>query len=183
MAPDLRIRRRDAENEQRWKNAHGTRSWGRPTAVSAPASPQRLRVLLALHAPESRDGSAPPRRVRELQRCFAALGVDAAVSTADSPDPSSYDLVHVFNVWEAAAALAQLRHLSRFATPIVFSPTYIELSEFAWAARAVPQIFQLAGSAAEVDAYLRAAADGSLVADGVERFARNEILPGYFAAL
>ncbi len=183
MAPDLRIRRRDAGNEQRRKDTRGAPSRGRSTAVSAPVSPQRLRVLLALHAPESRHGSAPPRRVRELQRCFAALGVDADVSTADAPDPSGYDLVHVFNVWEAASALAQLRHLRRFATPIVFSPTYIELSEFAWAARAVPQIFQLAGSAAERDDYLRAAADGSLVADGVERFARNEILPGYFAAL
>jgi len=163
-------------------DAGGTSSRVRAAAVSGPASPQRPRVLLALHAPESRTGSVPAR-MRELQHALAALGVDADVSAADAPDPSGYELVHVFNVWEPTAALAQLRHLRRFATPVVFSPIYIELSEFAWAARAVPQIFQLATSRAERDAYLRAAADGSLVADGVERFARNEIVPGYFAAL
>src|SRR5262249_23762785 len=143
-------------------------------------SATRLRVLLALHAPESRAGDAPPR-VRDLRTSLAALGVDAEIGTSERPDPSSYDVVHVFNVWEPAAALAQLRHFRRFATPIVFSPAYMDLSELAWATRAVPQIFELTASTTERDAYLRAAADGTLVADGVERFARNEILPGYFA--
>ena len=152
------------------------------TNAGGPILSQRLRVLLALHAPESRTGSVPPR-VRELQHALTVADVDADVSTADAPDASGYDLVHAFNVWEPSAALAQLRHLRGFATPVVFSPSYIELSEFAWAARAVPQIFDGVVSAPDREAYLRAAADGSLVADGVARCARNEIVPGYFARL
>jgi glycosyltransferase involved in cell wall biosynthesis len=142
-----------------------------------------LRVLLALHAPESQTGGGPSVRVPRLQAELRALGIDADVTTNALPDPRGYTVAHVFNVWEPAPALAQLRHLRACGVPVVLSPIYLDLSELAWAQRAIPAVFRQASSDDELARHLASIADGTLTIDGLHRADRHELVPGYFAAV
>jgi len=156
----------------------------RPTDIpSRAARPASLRVLLALHAPESETGGGPSVRVPRLQAQLRALGIDADVTTSALPDPRGYTVAHVFNVWEPEAALAQLRHFRACGVPVVFSPIYLDLSELAWAQRAIPTVFDQASSDEELARYLASIADGSLTIDGLRRADRHELVPGFFAAV
>lgn len=97
------------------------------------ASRPRLRVLLALHAPESEAPvGGPSVRLPQMRTALAAHGVEADIAREERPDPRGYDLVHVFNVWEPAAARRQLEHLRTFGIPIVFSPILLRLEETLW---------------------------------------------------
>jgi len=72
-------------------------------------SGRRLRVLFALHAPESvTPVGGPSIRLPQTQRALAEFGVDVDISREELPDPRGYDLVHVFNISERRAALRQL---------------------------------------------------------------------------
>ncbi|TMA78579.1 MAG: glycosyltransferase [Deltaproteobacteria bacterium] len=155
------------------------------TGSARGASPAHapLRVLLALHAPESETGGGPSVRVPRLQAELRALGIDADVTTAALPDPRGYTVAHVFNVWDPAAALAQLRHFRACGVPVVFSPIYLDLSELTWAQRAIPAAFRQASSDEELARHLASIADGTLTVDGLRRAERHEIVPGYFAAV
>lgn len=154
------------------------------TRLMPPAPRQRpKRVLLALHSPENRGPGGPTIRIQQTKKYLEQIGIEATVSTEDFPDASGYDLIHMFNVWEPHAALAQLRYFRRFNVPLVFSPIYLDLSEFAWAARAIPSVFHQAQSPQELDQYLTAIANSKLEADGISRFDRNEIIEGYFDLL
>ncbi|HEY64311.1 MAG TPA: glycosyltransferase [Caldilineae bacterium] len=168
-----------------WATAHDALFREMLSARKAPAviskRSDRLRVLLATHSPENVAHGGPTIRMRKTKEALEKLGVAVDITMDDLPDAKGYDLVHVFNVWAPEPALAQLRHLKRFNIPIVFSPIYLDLSETAWAYKAIPSIFHQARSPEELQRYLAAASDGSLVADGISRFARNEIIPGYFA--
>jgi glycosyltransferase involved in cell wall biosynthesis/tetratricopeptide (TPR) repeat protein len=106
-------------------------------------SGRRLRVLLALHAPESVTPiGGPSIRLPQTQKALAEFGVDADISREELPDPRGYDLVHVFNISERRAALRQLQHLKTFDVPIVFSPICLKVQEGYWAERAVLPVFQ-----------------------------------------
>ena len=121
---------------------------------------RRLRVLFALHAPESVTPiGGPSIRLPQTQRALAEFGVDADISREELPDPRGYDLVHVFNISERRAALRQLQHLKQFDVPIVFSPICLKVQEGYWAQRAVLPVFQQHVAEAEFrDALARVAA-------------------------
>ena len=102
-----------------------------------------LRVLFALHAPESVvPVGGPSIRLPRMQQALAAHGVHVDIAREELPDPRGYDLVHVFNIWEPGAALRQLQHLRGFDVPIVFSPIFLKLEEGLWAQRAVLPVFR-----------------------------------------
>ncbi|MEZ5319970.1 MAG: glycosyltransferase [Vicinamibacterales bacterium] len=102
-----------------------------------------LRVLFALHAPESVvPVGGPSIRLPLMQQALARHGVIADIAREELPDPRGYDLVHVFNVWEPSAALRQLQHLRQFDVPVVFSPIFLSLAEGLWAQRAVLPVFR-----------------------------------------
>lgn len=105
-------------------------------------SPAGPRVLLSLHAPEAASPGGPSIRVRRTQDALRALGVAADLTTDETPDPTGYDLVHVFNVWQPDSALDLLRHLAGFNVPVVFSPIYLDLVETAWVHQTVPSTFR-----------------------------------------
>lgn len=110
-------------------------------AVRSPSRP-RLRVLLALHAPESvAPVGGPSVRLPQMRAALAAHGVDCDIAREEQPDPRGYDLVHVFNVWEPAAARRQLEHLRNSGVPIVFSPILLGLEETLWMQHAMLPAF------------------------------------------
>ncbi len=91
-----------------------------------------LRVLLALHAPEGVNGQfgGPSRRVRATARALAALGVEAVVAYGDEIPDGVFDVAHVHNIWQPEEALKQIRLLRPRCRHLVFSPIYLDLSEF-----------------------------------------------------
>lgn len=127
----------------------------RPSTVVVRRPADRLRVLLALHAPEAEGGTGGPSiRVPRMREALSAHGIDADVSTAALPDTSGYDIVHTFNVWEPAAAERQLRHLRSTGVPVVFSPILLDLYESLWAQRTIVPLFRAARPEAETSAEL-----------------------------
>lgn len=123
---------------------------------AAQPSDAPLRVLFALHAPESVvPVGGPSIRLPRMQQALAAHGVEVEIAREELPDPRGYDLVHVFNVWEPGAALRQLRHLRGFDVPVLFSPIFLSLEEGLWAQRAVLPLFRQSLD----DAALRGALD------------------------
>lgn len=190
----------DAWAEEHDRLFRGILALEKPAAASEPSAPETvvqvhsavrtsggngrcLRVLLASHSPENRARGGPTIRLRKTAEALRALGVQVDVTGDDLPDAAGYDLVHSFNVWEPAAALAQLRHLKRFGVPVVFSPIYLDLSETLWAYHAIPQVFKEARGSKRLDEFLKAMADGTLLVGGKPRECRREFVPGYFSAL
>lgn len=139
-----------------------------------------FRVLIAMHSSESDHKGGPSIRVSKTQTALEKLGLSVDVTYEDYPDPSGYDVVHVFNVWPPDVALAKLQHLKRFKIPIVFSPIYLNLSETVWAFKAIPALFDQAQSPAELQTFLSKAEKGTLRIGEMSRFGNNEIIPGYF---
>jgi glycosyltransferase involved in cell wall biosynthesis len=151
-------RRRAVESRtwDAWAKAHDTlfRQLGTSAATQAAApaisretsgdnSTRPLRVLFALHAPESVvPVGGPSIRLPRMQQALAAHGVHVDIAREEFPDPRGYDLVHVFNIWEPGAALRQLQHLRGFDVPILFSPIFLKLEEGLWAQRAVLPVFR-----------------------------------------
>jgi glycosyltransferase involved in cell wall biosynthesis/tetratricopeptide (TPR) repeat protein/predicted SAM-dependent methyltransferase len=133
-------------HDQLFKDMTQTPSKVARASVPEPAidfSTRKLRVLFALHAPESvTPVGGPSIRLPQTQRALAEFGVDADISREELPDPRGYDLVHVFNISERRAALRQLQHLRQFDVPVVFSPICLKVQEGYWAQRAVLPVFQ-----------------------------------------
>ncbi len=167
-----------------WACAHD----GLFRSVMTPSRPSRksgksssLKVLMALHAPENLSKGGPSIRIQKTALHLRKLGIQADITTADRPDPTGYDLVHVFNVWEPRAALDQLQHLKKFPIPIVLSPIYLNLSETAWASLAIPAIFSQSESPEALEARLEQIVSGDWATDNITRYGDNEIVPGYHA--
>lgn len=139
-----------AEDTPRAASASGVE-----TEAGAEAGPARLRVLLAMHAPESvAPTGGPSIRIPRMREALRAHGVEADIATEELPDPTGYDLVHVFNVWDPAAARRQLTHLRTFDCPIVFSPILLDLEEGLWAQRTIVPLLRSGAPAATIDAEL-----------------------------
>ncbi len=151
--------------------------------VSTQEKAKPLKVLITLHKPEQLTTGGPSVRVLKTRDHLRKLGIVVDVTTDDLPDPRGYDLVHVFNVWEPLPALAQLQHLKKFKIPIVFSPIYLDMSEYTWAAQIIPAVFASASSDAELDTFLQLLPEQSPPIGSINRYGNNEIYEGFFSHL
>ncbi|MGE4528292.1 MAG: glycosyltransferase [Rhodospirillaceae bacterium] len=90
------------------------------------------KVLLTLHPPEGVNGQfgGPSRRVAATAAALRRLGVDAQVTHGNAAEGGPWDVVHVHNIWTPEEALAQVRHYRPLARRLVFSPIYLDQSEF-----------------------------------------------------
>ena len=140
-----------------------------------------LKILLVARNEQLTGG--PAIRIPILQELLRKKGHTVDVSFDPTPDPTGYDVAHVFNVWIPTQAISQLRHLKKFAVPVVLSPIFLDLSEMTWAARAQKLIFAPAVDAAAREKYLDALANGSLMLDNRSRAQGMEIFPGSNALL
>ncbi|HYW53997.1 MAG TPA: glycosyltransferase family 4 protein [Dongiaceae bacterium] len=59
-----------------------------------------------------------------------ALGADADVVAALTPDPRGYDVAHVFGVFEPATARAQIDAVKAHGAPLALSPIWLDLRAF-----------------------------------------------------
>lgn len=101
-----------------------------------------MRVLMVNHpgAEGFRGGD-----VVQMRKTAAALrfhGVAVTESFAPDPNPTGFDLAHVFNLRTARDTLAQLTHLKGFGIPVVLSPLYLDLGVGLWGTRAVAGLLQ-----------------------------------------
>ena len=173
---------RDSEitaSVERWLNE-------RPkTLVSLPCPPtslprvdeRPLRVLMAYRDDVDVDGGAAAV-MKETARAMRARGHMVDLSFEITPDTNGYDVVHAFNVWHPKSASAQLLHFSAAGLPIVWSPIYLDLSEFCWAGSVLSAIFNQPVNARE--SLLAQFDAGNLVSGNYVKGAENEILEGYF---
>jgi glycosyltransferase involved in cell wall biosynthesis len=90
------------------------------------------RVLLALHPPEGQNGQfgGPTRRVLATARALDRIGVRAEVVSGNHMPDGDFDVVHVHNIWSPEEALAQVEYFRPRCRRLVFSPIYLDQSEF-----------------------------------------------------
>jgi glycosyltransferase involved in cell wall biosynthesis len=136
-------------------------------------------VLLAMGADENINHGGPSTRILQTKNKLEKLGLKVEISSEDKPDIKNFDLVHVFNIWPPDKSLEKLRFFHEQEIPIVFSPIYLCLSEYAWAIKAIPSIFQQGRSNDEIEKQIVAVQDGENLIELPQRFGNNEILPGY----
>ena len=155
-----------------------------PEVVVPERVQQNLKVLMVLHGNEGATKGGPSIRTQITASHLKRLGVSVTITCERYPDPTGFDLVHLFNVWHPESALAVLNHLKTYNIPVVFSPIYLELSEFAWAHKAIRIIFEMARDKSELDNYLNSMERGELAVDGECSADRiRDIVPGYTVML
>jgi len=99
-----------------------------------------VRALFVYRSDVDADGGAGTV-MRETARALRDLDVEVDVTYDARPVVDGYDLVHAFNIWDPATALAQLRDLRSTGLPVVWLPFYLHWCEFAWASQALRLIF------------------------------------------
>ncbi len=136
-----------------------------------------MRALFVYRSDVDADGGAGTV-MRETARALRDLDVEVDVTYDARPVVDGYDLVHAFNIWDPATALAQLRDLRSTGLPVVWLPFYLHWCEFAWASQALRLIF---GAAAphERPPLLEAFAAGTLELNGLGQRRFNEVYPGF----
>ncbi|HKE01746.1 MAG TPA: glycosyltransferase, partial [Planctomycetota bacterium] len=144
----------------------------------APALPRaegRLRALI-VNTFERRVPGGDMHQIRKTKEHLESLGVHVDVSCSPRPDPRGYDVVHVFNLWFPHQTLPQVKAIRSLApdVPIALTPIFWDMSEKAWADRAVPALFAASTTPEELRARLAELASGSLRYDGRTRSERQE---------
>lgn len=144
-------------------------------------SRSQLRVLM-VNTYERRVAGGDMHQVKKTAQYLRRLGVDVTVSYTARPDPTGYDLIHVWNLWFPHQTLSQIKGLKISApdTPIAMTPIYWDMSEKHWADRVVPRLFEGAGSMPDLTQRLRQLAGDVLMCDGRRRSQAGEPnFPGY----
>jgi glycosyltransferase involved in cell wall biosynthesis len=155
-----------------------------PCCASAPErniSGRKLKILIVARNELLTGG--PAVRIPILQQILKKHGHVVDISYDPAPDPTGYDVTHVFNAWVPMQALGQMRHLKKFSVPVVLSPIFLDLSEMVWASRAQKLIFAPTVDAENRLKFLEALANGSLMLDNRSRAQGIEIFPGANAML
>jgi glycosyltransferase involved in cell wall biosynthesis len=148
--------------------------------VAAGTAPQR--VLFAYREDVDVKGGAASVMHRTAE-ALEQRGVEYEITYELDPDPTGFDVVHAVNLWHPKTALEQLRNLRASGSTIVWQPFYLGYSEFAWAHRALPAVFDPSRSGEERTKLIEAFAAGAIEVHGMRRFARNEPLPGFRSAM
>jgi glycosyltransferase involved in cell wall biosynthesis len=144
-------------------------------------SKSTLRILFANHNGSGASGGGG-QVLRETVAGLRNLGVVVEVTSELYPDVSGFDLVHAFNVWPLETSLPQMRYLGKAGVPVVWEPIFSDLHEFTWAMRAVRLLSELVHDSPDWQSVLAAIESSALVVDGISRWGRHEITPGYLAA-
>ena len=140
------------------------------------------RVLFAYRDDVDVQGGAAGVMKRTAE-ALEELGVATEVTYDIDPDVAGFDVVHAVNVWSPATALEQLRNLRARDATVVWQPFYLGYSELAFALGVVPQLLGGERPPEERAQLLRAFAEGQIDAGGMTRRTRNEVKPGFYAAV
>ncbi len=118
-----------------------------------------MRVLMVAH-PDAyavlEDAVGPRLRIFKTIFELRKRGVETDLSISMNPDPSGYNLAHLFHhAWKSRDNLLQALSIKYSGTPLVISPIYMDLRETDFALRAIPEIFSVTLES-EREAYLKA---------------------------
>jgi polysaccharide pyruvyl transferase CsaB len=97
-------------------------------AFPVPVSP--IRVLMRIRPDYLEHPGGDTVQMREAKRHLEELGVAVDVSADDSPDLSSYDLVHAFNLGRPEDPSRHCRHAVEAGKPVALSTVYWDFGEF-----------------------------------------------------
>jgi len=138
----------------------------------------RLRVLM-VNTFEHRVAGGDMHQLKKTAEYLRQLGATVDIDCTPCPDPSGYDVVHVWNTWFPHQTLPQVKALRARApnTPIVLSTIYWNMAEKAWADIVVPRLFGESESDEQLNQCLADLANDKLVLNGLRRSAFNE--PNY----
>jgi glycosyltransferase involved in cell wall biosynthesis len=137
-----------------------------------------LKVLFAYRSDVDAQGGTVTV-MEETAKALRNRGVEVDITYDLYPDAREYDLVHVFDLWKPRTALAQLKHLRKGGTPVVWSPFFKDWSECTWAGAAVDLIYAAGTSQKDKAGLIEAFARGDLEAEGMTRWTPNEASPGF----
>ena len=141
-----------------------------------------MRIGLVIHGQELASPGGPSVRVPRLGHELHERGFDVSVGLPSDVDFSQQDLIHVFNVWPPTTALDVIRSVKACGRPLVFSPVFLNLSQFALWSDEVPRVFDDANTSEDLD---RALLEIRLRRDavGLNSPANSEVIPGYHAMI
>ena len=142
-----------------------------------------MRVLFAYRSADVDTKGGAATVMERTAEALRALGVDADITYDIRPDPTGYDIVHPVNVWSPDTAWEQLKHLRAENATVVWQPFYLHWPEASWGARAQLAMFDPMRSADEREQIIGGFVDGTLSVDGQTKYALNEPVPGFHAAL
>ncbi len=148
---------------------------------SIPPRMQTTKILLAINSSEQLAPGGPSVRVLRMKDHLERNGLHVEISTEEQPDTKNFDLVHVFSTWPPDTTLQKLRYLHNRNIPIVFSPVFLDLSEFVWASRTIPSIFKPGSGNNELDQDLELVRAQNKIFADTSLNGQNQILPGYFS--
>jgi glycosyltransferase involved in cell wall biosynthesis len=89
-------------------------------------------------------------QMRKTGEALRRLGVEVGESFDERPDPSGYDIAHVFNLRTVDVTPIQVGHLHEAGVPVVLSPIYLNPSFGSWGTRTIQNTFSNAGGEREL---------------------------------
>src|SRR5687767_11869114 len=101
-----------------------------------------MNVLMVNHPAAEQFRGGDLVQMRKTADALRGFGVRVTESLAPDPNPTGFDLAHVFNLRTTRDTLAQLTHLKAFGIPVVLSPLYLDPAVGLWGSRAVTGFFQ-----------------------------------------
>ncbi|MCB9831687.1 MAG: glycosyltransferase [Planctomycetes bacterium] len=127
------------------------------------------------------DGGAS-QVMKHTAAALRGLGHRVDVCLSLDPDPRGYDLVHAFNIWKPETALEQLAVLRERGAQVVWSPIYLDLSEYLYFAQ-VTKFMEEHPEYTRSDVLDRIDAGQLAGSDNLPHRALREPKEGYHAAL
>ncbi len=152
-----------------------TRASAAPAVVvnrrpAAPRSADTLRVLM-VNAFQPRLPDDDVGLMHATADALRARGVEVEIANVARPDPTGFDLAHVWNLGFPFQTLSQVNAL-RVATPglpICLTPLYEDKRETTWSVAALGEIFPPSQSSAQIEQSLRTLARGVTPGTGEAR--------------
>ncbi len=149
----------------------GSAAEGEPVTTG----PAALRVLM-VNTFEHRLSGGDMHQVKKTRQYLQRLGVHVDLCCTPRPDPRGYDVIHLWNSWFPVQTLGQIKAIRawRPKVPVVHTPIFWDMKEKCWADAAIPAVFGLAQTPAQLEDKLVQLADGRLLVNGRSRMQPRE---------
>ena len=108
------------------------------------------------------------------------IGVEASISAQNRLDTMGFDLLHAVNVNPPNLSLPKLESIQSHNIPVVLSPIYLDLSEYCWANKIIPSIFEPGRDNHKIDELIQTYQQTDRLLDNPV-YGKNELYPGYFS--
>jgi len=141
-----------------------------PRAPVTPRAPNTLRVLM-VNAFQPRLPDDDLGLMHATVDALRARGVEVEIASVARPDPSGFDLAHVWNIGFPYQTLSQVNALrvAAPALPILLTPVYEDKRETTWSVAAIQEIFASGQTQVQIEQALRTLSRGITPVSGEAR--------------